>query len=112
MRDVVAEVERCRRELAEAHLAAAPLPDPVAVDEVLAELDVDELRHVLRGALGVVWVKRARGPVEQRVRIVGRGFEPPDLSVRGVPSGPPVSVPLDEADLDGEIRPPNTQDLD
>ena len=111
MRDAVDEVDRARRELAEAHLAAAPLPGPIAVEDVLDELDVDELRQVLRGALGVVWVSKGRGDLEQRVRMVVRGFEPPGLSVRGVPSGPPVRVELPERDLDGEIRAPTNQNL-
>jgi DNA invertase Pin-like site-specific DNA recombinase len=112
MGDAVADVERCRRELAEAHLAAAPLPDSTAVADVLEELDVDELRHVLRGALGVIWVRKGRGKLERRIRIVARGFEPADLSVQGIPSGPPVTIELPEGDLDGEVRPPASENLD
>jgi hypothetical protein len=111
MRDAAAEVDRCRRELAEAHLAAEPVPGPADVADVLEELDVDELRHLLRSSLGVVWVKRGRRDVERRVRIVAKGFEPDDLSVQGIPSGPPVSAELPEGDLDGEIRPPAGEDL-
>jgi hypothetical protein len=111
MGDAVAEIERCRRELAEAHLTAAPLPDSGAVADVLEDLDVDELRHVLRGALGVVWVRKGRGDLEDRIRIVARGFEPAGLSVRGVPSGPPVTFDFPEGDLDGEIRPPASENL-
>jgi Resolvase, N terminal domain/Recombinase zinc beta ribbon domain/Recombinase len=105
MRDAVAEVEQRRRELAEAHIAEAPLPVAATVGDVLQDLDVDEVRHVLRGALGVVWVGKGRGDLEQRVRIVARGFEPTDLSTRGIASGPPVRVRFPEGDLDGEIRP-------
>ena len=102
--DAAAGVEAARRELAEAHLQAAPVPETRDVAEILDELDADELRRVLSGALGVVWVGSGKGL--DRVRIIARGFEPADLSVRGIPSGPPVTIDLPEGDLDGEIRPP------
>lgn len=111
MRSRVDVVEQRRRDLAEAHLASEPLPDAASVADVLDELDVDELRHVLRGALGVVWVSKGRGEIERRVRIIARGFEPSDLSVRGVPSGLPVRVEYPEGDLDGELRPPSPENL-
>jgi site-specific DNA recombinase len=112
MRDVVGDVERCKRELAEAHLAAAPAPQHTDVADVLDELDRDELRRVLGGALGVVWVRRGRADIGRRVRMIATGFEPRDLSGRGVPSGPPVSVDLPEGDVNGEIRPASGEDLD
>lgn len=102
LRERVQTVEVARRELAVAHRQVPSLPDAVTAGDVLRDLKSDELRHVLRGSLGVVWVGKGRGL--DRVRIVARGFEPADLSVRGVPAGPPVPVELPERDLDGEIR--------
>lgn len=103
MRARVAAVEAARRELAEAHRQVPALPDVAKVADVIANLDGDELRHVLQASLGVVWVGKGRGL--DRVRIVARGFEPAGLSVRGVPAGPPIPVELPESDLDGEVRP-------
>jgi len=65
------------------------------------EMTVEERRTVLRGALGVVWVRKGRGPLEERVRVIAAGFEPdlvhPGGSARDV-------VPLDWVpDLPGEI---------
>lgn len=70
----------------------------VGVDAYLA-LGVDGRRHVLRRAIGVVWVRKGRGL--GRVKLVEAGEEPSKLSRPG------SSVPLVEVAWDsvpGEVR--------
>lgn len=69
--------------------------------EAYESLGVEGRRHVLGGAIGVVWVWKGRGL--DRVAVVERGMEPANLS------GPGVSVPLVAVNRDGlpgEVRIP------
>lgn len=72
--------------------------------EAYESLGVEGRRHVLGGAIGVVWVWKGRGL--GRVAVVERGMEPTNLS------GPGVSVPLVAVDRDGlpgEVRIPQRE---
>lgn len=78
--------------------AVAEVPFALGRD-AYERLDVEARRHVLRDAIGVVWIWKGRGL--DRVAVVERGFEPPILS------GPGVSVPLtaiERGGLPGEVR--------
>jgi DNA invertase Pin-like site-specific DNA recombinase len=103
LRQRVERVERARRELARARAASGDqgrLADAVGV---WSELSAEERRQVVRGAIGVVWVRRGRGvePVE-RVRVIAAGYEPLGLSGPGRRA---AMIPLDWVDeLPGEIR--------
>jgi DNA invertase Pin-like site-specific DNA recombinase len=88
----LATVEEARRVLAGARLAAPAVPDAGELGELWPGLSVQERGHVLRGALSVVWVRKGRGPVEDRVRVV-------DSSV-AVSAGTP---PVWESDIPGEV---------
>lgn len=87
MRKRTGDVEAARRDLARARLAAPALPTGS-----LEDLTAEQLRHVLRGSLGVVWVRKGR-PAE--IRIVAAGFEPSEFGAADWP----------DLDLPGEIRP-------
>lgn len=87
MRQRVEAVEVARRELARARLASPALPAGT-----LEDLGEEEWRAGLRGALGVVWVRKRRSAAG--IRIVAAGFEPTDF-------GP---IDWDGPDLPGEIR--------
>jgi DNA invertase Pin-like site-specific DNA recombinase len=96
----VAEVGMARADLARARVGVAPS----AIGDLLGrwhELSVQERSHVLRGALGVVWVRRGRLPVAERVRVIAAGSEPNDLPRAGV-TAPLVGIEWDD-DLPGEI---------
>lgn len=71
MRSRVEAVEAIRRELAQARLSSPLIPEGGSVVDLWPELSVDERRHVLRGALSGVWVRKGRGP--DRVRLVDHG---------------------------------------
>jgi DNA invertase Pin-like site-specific DNA recombinase len=110
LRQRVEDVQRARADVAAARqpvLAGLPAGD---VDSLWGELTVGERRHVLRGVLGVVWVRKGRGDLAARVRVIARGHEPSDLSRPGggrIRPVEPVAWPTD--DLPGEIRPTNPQ---
>jgi len=75
------------------------------LDSLWPKLRADERGHVLRGSLGVVWVRKGRGDVASRVRVIAHGYEPPNLSRPGSGAIRPVE-PVDwpEGDLPGELR--------
>lgn len=96
-----------RADVASARLAAGPLPDPGTLLELYPDMDVGERRHVLRGALGAVWVAKGIGTAKRRVRVVAAGFEPSNLPTSArVRHGRSVDVsPVAwDGDLPGEIR--------
>jgi DNA invertase Pin-like site-specific DNA recombinase len=103
MRSRVAEVEEARRTLATQRLAT-PRVLPGTLGDLWPTLSVAERRQVLRSAFSVIWIRRGRNPVPERVRLIAAGFESPDLSVQGRPAGPPLTLPWPEADLEGEVR--------
>lgn len=69
------------------------------------DLGVEERGHVLRGALGVVWVRAGRGlAVAERVKVIAAGFEFPDLPRAGWGKNTPIRD-FAWVDLEGELRP-------
>lgn len=109
MRRRVEEVEAARHALAQARQRVGPLPEMGDIRELWEALSVEERRHLLRGALGVIWVKKGRGPCSERVRVIAPGYVPDGLSQMG------RNVPLEPLDwerhLEGEIRVTGTQNL-
>jgi multidrug efflux pump subunit AcrA (membrane-fusion protein) len=103
MRSRVADVEEARRALAAQRLAS-PRVLPGTLADLWPKLTVAERRQILRGAFSVIWVRRGRAPVAERVRLIADGFEPADLSVQGRPAGPPVTIAWPDGDLEGEVR--------
>lgn len=93
MRVRIEAVEVARKRLANTRVAVA-LPAVVTWDG----LSLEEKRHVLGSALGVVFVKKGR-----RVRILEGDFDPP---VHGAPV-----VPLGWDNLEGELRMPGDEDF-
>jgi len=96
----LALVEDARRTLAATRLASPSIPDAGHLLELWPGLSIEERGHVLRGALSVVWVRKGRGPVEDRVRVI-------DATVAVDAGSPPVW----DLDLPGEIRPAGTEHL-
>jgi DNA invertase Pin-like site-specific DNA recombinase len=96
-------VQDARHALGVARMAAGPLPEPQSLRALWPELSVEERRHVLRGALSVVWVRKGRGHVADRVRLIAAGHAPHDLSSRGRPA-PLRPVDWTDDDLPGEVR--------
>ena len=86
MRQRVEAVEVARRQLARARLAAPAMPGGS-----LADLSPTQARQGLRGALGVVWVRKRRAGAG--IRIIAAGFEPSNFG--------PINWP--DVDLPGEI---------
>lgn len=80
-------VEAARRDLARARLAAPALPSASDWDD----LGEEDRRHLLRGALGVVWIRKRRAGAG--IRVVAAGFEPGEF-------GP---IDWSDGDLPGEI---------
>jgi DNA invertase Pin-like site-specific DNA recombinase len=76
-------VATARVALANARLVSMPVPGDGTLAKLWPELSIVERRHVLRGTLGVIWVKRGRAPVDERVAIITAGFEPSDLPIPG-----------------------------
>lgn len=102
IRSRVNAVDSARRQVAAARLREQPQGRAVNLAEEWPSLSVERRNRHLRGALGVVWVRKGRRPVSERVRLVAQGFEPRDLPVSGR-SG--VWYPLEwtDADLPGEL---------
>jgi site-specific DNA recombinase len=96
-------VEEARADVADAWQATQPaaFDGGGTLGEVWPKLTVEQRRHVLSGALGVVWVRKGNGPAADRARVIATGFEPVGLDV-----GRRVEVaPLDWVDdLPGEVR--------
>lgn len=63
---------------------------------------VADRRHVLGGALGVVWVWKGRGPLDGRVRVIAAGFEPDALPRAGLFTDSTPRVPVG-GDFPGEL---------
>ncbi len=87
MRQRVEAVEVARRELARARLASPALPAGERGD-----LTDSQRRSGLRGAIGVIWVRKRRSGAG--IRIVAAGFEPTHFT----------PIDWDDGDLPGEIR--------
>jgi len=103
MRSRVADVEEARRVLTARRLAS-PRVLPGTLSDLWPKLSVVERRQVLRGAFSVIWIRRGRKAVAERVRLIADGFEPADLSVQGRPAGPPLTIAWPDGDLKGEVR--------
>jgi DNA invertase Pin-like site-specific DNA recombinase len=82
-------VEAARRNLARARLTVPALP---ASGQSIDDLTTGQERALLRGALGVVWVRKDRR--RAGIRIIAAGFEPGEFD--------PCEWP--DIDLPGEIR--------
>jgi DNA invertase Pin-like site-specific DNA recombinase len=102
MRSRIDAVTDARRALAEARLAAGPAPETGELLDRWPDLDMEQRRHVLRGALSVVWVRRGRG-LDGRVRIIEAGHPVPAMT--GTEAVPIVPVDWPDGDMPGEIRP-------
>jgi site-specific DNA recombinase len=97
-----AAVEIARAEYSRAAGAAEPTETRELLD-LWPELSVKDKRHLLRGALGVVWVAPGRVPPAKRVAMIAAGFEPLDLPRSGRSDGFELR-PVDlEDDLPGRI---------
>jgi DNA invertase Pin-like site-specific DNA recombinase len=96
----VEAVQAARKALADARVQHQAVPD--VSDLGWDDMTVEERRHVLRGFLGAVYVRKGVRNPEGRVRIVVAGSEAPFPN-----NGDPV-VGLDwpDGDLPGEIRSP------
>lgn len=97
----VQAVEEARRRLAAARLAS-PRVLPGTLAEIWPNLTVVERRQVLRSSFSVVWVRRGKGNVAGRVRLISATHDPVGLSVQGRPAGLPVPLAWD-GDLEGEV---------
>ena len=96
MRSRVEAVEDARRDLATAQLRTQPTGIGGDVAALWPGLDVEGRRHLLRSALGVIWIRKGR-PADVKVVTV----KPGGLSRPGRHAG--AIVPLEWVDLEGEI---------
>ena len=103
----VADIEAAQNRLAQTRAATLPEIDGASIRELWPSLSVDDRRHVLRGALSVVWVRKGRVPLPEKVRVIGAGHEPPDLPRPGR-RGTFAGFDWPDGDLPGEIRPAST----
>lgn len=79
-------VEDARRDLARARLSAPALP----TGQDWTALDPSNQRQLLRGALGVVWIRKRGGRGRAGIRIIAAGFEPSEF---GPADWPDVDMP-------------------
>lgn len=107
MRTRVEAVERGRAQVVDARLAAGTVPAPLALRELWPDLSIAERGQILRGAVGVVWVRPGRGPASERARVVAAGFEPPRPTRR---ERLELRALAWDSDLPGEIGPSGPQD--
>jgi DNA invertase Pin-like site-specific DNA recombinase len=110
MRRRVQDVEAARDALSAARGRQTLIPHLGDLAAVWGLLSVEERRHLLRSSLGIIWVKKGRGPAHERMRIIAAGYVPDGLSDPGRRSTPIAALDW-EAHLEGEIRPPRPQDL-
>jgi DNA invertase Pin-like site-specific DNA recombinase len=108
LRRLTEAVDDARRTLAHVRAASAVELPVGSIREVWEALSIEERRHLLRGTLPVVFVRRGRRSVAERVRLLTE--EPSDLPRPGSGAGRVVGIPW-EADLPGEIRPPAAENL-
>ena len=109
MRSRTEAVKEASARVGEARAAAGPIPAPLSLRELWPELSVEERAHVLRGALGAVWVRNGRGTAAERTRVVAAGFGPD----RPTGNRRLAVAALDwSADLPGEIRPARAQHVE
>lgn len=86
-------VEKARRRLGEAKAKSLPVPTG-DIAGMWPQLSVSERRQVLGGAVGVIWVRKGRGPAESRVRL---GSEVPlELPRPGFGRSPVEPMPWDD----------------
>lgn len=102
--------EAARQRLGQGRLAIPP-EDELRLVDLWPDLDTRQRNHALRGLLGVVWVRRGRRPVRDRVKVVLAGHEPGDLPRSGPRRYPVVTLSWSDGDLPGEIRPDLPQDV-
>lgn len=110
MRTRVADVQAARAALGQARVRQGPVPGAGSLRDVWESLTVEERRHFLRSSLGVIWVKKGRGPAAERMRVIAAGYVPDGLSDPGYRSAP-ISPLVWEGHLEGEIRPAGAEDL-
>lgn len=103
----VAAVDACRRDLA-GTMARQPVPGAERIGDAWPGLTVQERRHVLRGALAAVFVRRGRGTAAERAVVIAAGHLPPGLPTRA--GG--VVGPVDADGLPGQVRAAGAQDVD
>lgn len=106
LRRYVDAVEAARTALGRAQAVAGVIANAESLADAYEGMSVAERRHVLRSAVGVVWVRKGRA---DRIKVVGAGFEPNDLSRPGH-AVPPVRV--EWATLPGEIGVAHGKDLE
>lgn len=108
----VARVEDLRAELAHARSVHGGGRELRSLLDEWPSLDVEQRRHVLNGAIDVVWVRKGRHDLSSRVRVIAAGFGPTDLPRSGFRRQDRI-VPVDwpDGDLPGEIRLAAGEDL-
>lgn len=97
LRRYVGAVESARKALGRAQAASGIAADPRPIAEAYESLGVMGRRHVLRRAIGVVWIRKGRS---DRIKVIRAGWEPDELTGPGR-SLPPVRI--EWTDLPGEI---------
>ncbi len=90
MRQRVEAVEAARRKLARARLAAPAMPAGLSLNDLTPQ----QFRRGLRGAIGVVWVRKRGSDSTASIRVIAAGFEPSEFR----------PVDWTDVDLPGEIR--------
>lgn len=106
MRLRVERVEEARRRLGEARASLSPALD-ITLGDLWEELSVPERRHLLAASVGVVWVRKGRGPAAWRVKVMLD--TPAGLPAKGWGRDP--INPLAWGDLTDWLEPPSAHDL-
>jgi DNA invertase Pin-like site-specific DNA recombinase len=112
LRERVAAVQAARPALGRARASVPAVPDAGDLHDLWPELTIEEKRHVLRGALSVVWVRKGRGGCGERVRLIAAGSEPEGIPGAGGTATPVVPVEWSDVDLPGEIRPSSSENVE
>lgn len=111
MRSRIGRVEELRADLANARALHGGRGELRVLLEQWPGLSVEQRRHVLGGAIDVVWVRKGRHDLASRVRVIAAGYGPGDLPRPGFRRLAVEPAEWPDGDLPGEIGLVGAEDL-
>lgn len=95
LRERRADVDAAAQRVGQLRARAPRVPELPGLVEMFPELEPEEQRTILKGAIGCVWVRKGPGSPAERIRIVAPGYGPDRAD---------GCAPLDwESNLNGEL---------